>query len=117
MPNIRELVAAISQREGVDAAVVLGRDGIVIDSSAPPDIDTERLAAHIPSILSGADDLGASAMRGPLTMAVIEQPGGLALVCALSAEAVLLVLVRPEANVASLLYELRRNREQMAALV
>ena len=117
MPNIRELVAAISQREGVDAAVVLGRDGIVIDSSAPPDLDTERLAAHIPSILMGADDMGASGLRGPLTMAVIEQPGGLAIVCALSAEAVLLVLARPDASVAGLLYELRRNREQMAALV
>ena len=75
MPNIRELVAAISQRDGVDAAVVLGRDGIVIDSSAPPNVDAERMAAHIPSILMGADDLGASGMRGALTMAVIEQPG------------------------------------------
>ena len=31
MPSIRDLVAAIRQREGVDAAVVLGRDGLLID--------------------------------------------------------------------------------------
>jgi predicted regulator of Ras-like GTPase activity (Roadblock/LC7/MglB family) len=117
MPSIRELVGAIGQRDGVDAAVVLGRDGLVIDSSAPPSMDAERLAAHIPSILTGADDLGQSAMRGPMTMAVIEQPGGIAIVCGLSSEAVLLVLAKPSSDLASLLYELRRNREQMAALV
>ena len=117
MPSIRELVAAISQREGVEATIVLGRDGLIIDSAAPPTLDAERLAAHIPSILTGGDDLGASALRGALSMAVIEHPGGLAIVCALSSEAVLLVLARPDAHVASLLYELRRNREQMAALV
>ena len=117
MPSIRELVAAISQREGVEATIVLGRDGLVIDSAAPATLDAERLAAHIPSILAGGDDLGTSAARGPLTMAVVEHAGGISVVCALSPEAVLLVLARPDAHIAGLLYELRRNREQMAALV
>jgi predicted regulator of Ras-like GTPase activity (Roadblock/LC7/MglB family) len=38
-------------------------------------------------------------------------------VSVLSAEAILLVLVQPQANVGQLLFELRRNREHMAALV
>ena len=36
---------------------------------------------------------------------------------ALSVEAILVVLVQPTANIGQLLYELRRNREQIAALV
>jgi predicted regulator of Ras-like GTPase activity (Roadblock/LC7/MglB family) len=117
MPSIRELVAAISQREGVEATIVLGRDGLVIDSVAPATMDAERLAAHIPSILTGGDDLGASVMRGPLQTAILEHDGGIGIVCSLSAEAVLLVVARADAPIAALLYELRRNREQMAALV
>jgi predicted regulator of Ras-like GTPase activity (Roadblock/LC7/MglB family) len=35
----------------------------------------------------------------------------------LSADAILLVLVRATANVGQLLFELRRNREQIATLV
>src|SRR5581483_12471103 len=31
MPSIRDLVAAIRQRDGVDAAIVLGRDGLLIE--------------------------------------------------------------------------------------
>ena len=117
MASIRDLVRAIRQREGVEAAVILGRDGLLIDSQVVPGLDAEDLAARIPAIIGPADDLGAAAGRGRLTTAVLEHESGLAVVSVLSADAVLFVLVRPEANVGQLLYELRRNREQIAALV
>jgi predicted regulator of Ras-like GTPase activity (Roadblock/LC7/MglB family) len=117
MASIRDLVGAIRQREGVEAAVILGRDGLLIDSQAVPGLDAEDLAARIPAIIGPADDLGAAAGRGPLTTAVLEHKDGLAVISVLSADAVLFVLVRPDANVGQLLFELRRNREQIAALV
>jgi predicted regulator of Ras-like GTPase activity (Roadblock/LC7/MglB family) len=49
--------------------------------------------------------------------AVLEYQRGLAVVSVLSPESLLLVLVRPGANVGQLLFELRRNREQIASLV
>jgi predicted regulator of Ras-like GTPase activity (Roadblock/LC7/MglB family) len=48
---------------------------------------------------------------------VLEHRQGLAIISTLSSEAVLLVLVTPRANIGQLLYELRRNREHIAALV
>ena len=54
MPTIRDLVGAIRQREGVEAAIVLGRDGLLIDSQAVPNLDAEDVAAHVPSIISAA---------------------------------------------------------------
>ena len=117
MPSIRDLVAAIRQREGVEAAVILGRDGLLIDSQTVPGLDAEDLAARIPAIITAADDLGAAADRGPLTTAVLEHRDGLAIISVLTEDAVLFVLVRPEANVGQLLLELRRNREQIAALI
>lgn len=117
MANIRDLVAAIRQREGVEAAVVLGRDGLLIDSQTVAGLDAEDIAARIPAIIGPADELGTAAARGPLTTAVLEHRDGLAIVSVLSADALLLVLVRPEANVGPLLYELRRNREHIASLV
>ncbi|CAN5878078.1 hypothetical protein BH11GEM1_BH11GEM1_26340 [soil metagenome] len=117
MPSIRDLVSAIRQREGVEAAVVLGRDGLLIDSQSAAGLDAEDLAARIPAIIGPADEFGAAAGRGPLVTAVLEHRTGLAVVAALNADAVLLVLVRPDANVGQLLFELRRNRENIAALV
>jgi predicted regulator of Ras-like GTPase activity (Roadblock/LC7/MglB family) len=117
MPTIRELVAAIRQRDGVEAAIVLGRDGLLIDGQAVPNLDAEGLAAHVPSIVTAADEFGAISQRGQLVTGVFEHPNGLVVVSVLSPEAILLVLVQPQANVGQLLFELRRNREHMAALV
>jgi len=99
MASIRDLVGAIRQRQTV------------------PGVDAEDLAARIPGIIGPADELGIAAARGPLFTAVLEYRQGLAIASVLSADAILLVLVRPEANIGQLLFELRRNREQIAALV
>lgn len=117
MASIRDLVGAIRHFEGVEAAVVLGRDGLLIDSQTVAGVDAEDLAARIPAIIAPADELGTAAKRGPLLTSVLEYRDGLAIASVLSADAILLVLVRPQANIGQLLFELRRNREQMAALV
>lgn len=117
MPTIRDLVGAIRQREGVEAAVVLGRDGLLIDSQTVDEVDAEHIAAHVPSIVQFADEFGAAAQLGALQTAILEHERGMAVVCCLSVDAVLLVLVQPSANLGQLLYELRRNRANIAALV
>ena len=117
MPTIRDLVGAIRQREGVEAAVVLGRDGLLIDSQATPNLDAEHIAAHIPSIINAADELASAAKRGELVTAVLEYERGFAIVSVLSAEALLMVLVQQSADIGKLLFELRRNRHHIAALV
>ncbi len=117
MPTIRDLVAAIRDREGVEAAVVLGRDGLLIDSLAVPAVDAEHVAAHVPPVLLAAEELGLSSHHGALQMAVLEHERGFAIVASVSADALLLVLAHPTVNLAQLLYELRRNRANIAALV
>ncbi|MEP6729613.1 MAG: roadblock/LC7 domain-containing protein [bacterium] len=117
MPSIRDLVGAIRQRDGVEAAVVLGRDGLLIDSQSAPGLDSEDLAARIPAIIGPADELGDTVKRGTLKTAVLEYRDGLAIIEVLNSDAILVVLVRSDANVGRLLFELRRNREHIAALV
>lgn len=117
MANIRDLVAALRQREGVDAAVVLGRDGLVIDSQAVPGMMADDIAARIPSIIGPADELGVAAGRGEVVTVVLEHHQGIAIVSVLNAEAILLVLVQASADIGQLLYEIRRNREHIAAMV
>jgi predicted regulator of Ras-like GTPase activity (Roadblock/LC7/MglB family) len=117
LAGIRDLVAALRQREGVDAAIVLGLDGLLIDSQAIPGLIADDLAARIPPVIGPSSELGVAAGRGELVTAVLEMKHGVAIVSVLSAEAVLLVLVQPTANIGQLLYELRRNRQHIGALV
>lgn len=117
MASIRDLVAALRQRDGVDAAIVLGRDGLVIDSQTVDGMAADDVAARIPSIIGPADELGTAAGRGEVITVILEHHQGLAIVSVLSSEAILLVLVQPGADIGQLLYEIRRNREHIAALV
>lgn len=117
MATIRDLVGAVRKREGVEGVIVLGRDGLVIDSQHAPELAAEDIAAHVPSVLQAADELGSAAGRDSLTTAVLEYPGGLAIVSVLSADALLLVFAQPNPGLGQLLFELRRNREHIAALV
>ena len=117
MPGIRDLVAAVRQREGVEAAVVLGVDGLLIHGSGQPGFDLETLAATVPSILSATAELSRSARLGEVDSAVVQTSDGFIVVNVISGDALLLVVLRFDANIAQLLGELRRNRDSIAALV
>jgi len=118
MSSIRDLLNAVRARGGVDAALVVGHDGLVVDGETTHDVDRERVAAHLPAVLAAGDALGDSAGRGHLVTAVLEhERGGLAVLSVLSAEVFLLVLLDPTADVGPLLYELRHERARIAALV
>jgi len=80
-------------------------------------VDAEGVAALVPAIVAAADDFGAHDGRGPLTTAVLEFGQGLAIVSVLTSDAILVVLAQPTADLGALLFELRRNRGHIAALV
>ncbi len=117
MPTIRDLVSALRRRDGVDAAIVLGRDGLLIDGATDAAFDPEGLAAYVPPMALAAAEMGAASGRGDFGLMVLEYAAGTVVVTAVSPDAFLLVLLRHEANLASLLYDLRRHRAQIASLV
>ena len=117
MPTLRDLIAVLHRREGVDAVVVVGRDGLLIDGAGAPAQDPDALAAIVPPIVTAAIELGAASGTGALSTSVLEYERGAALLSAISPEAYLVVIVRPEANLPALSYEVRRHRTQIATLV
>ena len=117
MATIRDVVEALSQRTGVDAVVVVGRDGLPIYSRAKNGVDAENVAALLPTVITGVAQLGQAGGRGEFGTGVLEFGGGLAVVSVLHADALLVVLVQPSTNVGALLYDLRRHRTAIAGLL
>ena len=66
MPTIRDVVQALSRRPGVQAAIVLGRDGLPIDSSVRDGVDVEGVAALVPPVVAACGALGLPAEPGVL---------------------------------------------------
>ena len=116
MPTIRDLTVAIRQRPGIEAVVVLGRDGLLIDSQGSLNLDAEGLAARVPGIVASADEIGLTTGRGSMRIALIEQENGYAIVSSVGDDALLCVLTTKNADLATLLYDVRRHRESIAKL-
>ena len=117
MATIRDVVQALSAREGVDAVAVVGRDGLAIDAASQNGVDTEGVAAVLPGVIREMGQLGEAGARGEFGAAVLEFGAGLAVVAVLSAEVLLVVLVRPATNVGDLLFDVRRHRTAIAGLL
>src|SRR3954463_7900949 len=107
MPNIRDFTSALRQRPGVDAVLVLGKDGLLIEGFAAPGLNNEDLAARVPALVAEAEALGGVTLHGPLIPAILEPQTGYAIVAALADDSLLLVLLRPSADLGGLLFAVR----------
>lgn len=116
MATIREVVEALARRPGVDAVLVVGRDGLAIDTHIANGVDPESVSALLPGVVGAITELGSAGGRGEFGTGVLEFGSGLALVSILTRDALLAVLVRPATNVGSLLVDLRRHRSAIAGL-
>src|SRR2546428_8172846 len=109
MATIRDVVEALARRGGIDAVVVVGRDGLPIDARAADGLDAENVAALLPSVINGLAQLGHAGGRGEFGTGVLEFGSGLAFVSLLNADALLVVPVRPSTNLGPLRYDLCRH--------
>ena len=117
MQTIREFTSALRHRPGVNAVLVSGRDGLLIDGSAGGGLDLNDLAACVPSLVSEAIAFGASSRLGECNTCIVEYDGGYALLTTLGKSSILSVLVSKSAELGPLLFELRSQRSRLEALL
>lgn len=121
MTGLSEVVRALAARDGVERVVVVSSDGLPVEQAggeaAHPAADVEALAALAATLVQHAARLGQSAGRGELGTAVLEYDGGVVLASRANAGVWLLVLIRADVNLGPLLYDLRRHRPAIAALL
>ncbi len=117
MASIRDVVQALGRHEGVETAVVLGRDGLTIDSFSRNGLDSDGVAALVPSFVIACAKLGEAGIRGRFNAGVMEYGDGFVVVTVVSADVLIAIVVSPGTNVGGLLYELRHYRAAIAELL
>jgi predicted regulator of Ras-like GTPase activity (Roadblock/LC7/MglB family) len=116
MAELAEIVRRFAGHEGVSGAVVVSPDGLPIDHAGTvPDADA--LAALTVTLLRPSVRLGENAGAGALFRGVLEFDQGYAMLTAVRGGHWLLVLARPDADVGTLLFDLRRDGPALAALL
>ena len=117
MATIRDVVRTLGEHDGVETVVVLGRDGLRIDSFTKNGSDADGVAALVPSLVDACAKLGVAGTRGDFNTGVMEYGNGLVVVSIVTPDALIAIVVRPDTNVGGLLYELRRYRAAIADLL
>jgi predicted regulator of Ras-like GTPase activity (Roadblock/LC7/MglB family) len=117
MPGLAEVVRGLAARDGVDAVVLVSPDGLPIDHAARGACDADALSALATTVLRPAARIGESAARGPLGRVVFEYAGGLALLSVLGDGNALLVLLAPDADAGTMLFDLGRMTPALASLL
>jgi len=114
MNGLRQLLNELVKTDGINTAVVVGRDGFVIDGvSERSALDTEAVGAIISTGIGSAEVMGGELKVGMMTQSMFEYQDGV-IVLSLAGEAILAVVADPKANLGMVRLQVKKRAPEIA---
>jgi predicted regulator of Ras-like GTPase activity (Roadblock/LC7/MglB family) len=110
---LKELRSSVAD---VEAAVLLSADAMALASDIGNDSDEDQISAMSASVLSLGERAARELRRGKLDQVYIKGDLGYLLVMSCGTEAILAVLVSPNAKLGVLFMETRRTADELSKL-
>ena len=112
---LKQILGEFLKIDGVTAAVVVGRDGFVIESAVSGKMDIDALGAMASTGMGTSEAMGKELGKGELHQMLVELNNGPIIMSPLSADELIAVVAGNEANVGRIRYELKKNKERLVA--
>lgn len=112
-PLIKPLLEEFLRIDGVTAAVVVGRDGFVIESAVHGKADVEALGAMASTGLGTSEAMGNSLGKGELYQMLVEMEMGPIILAALTDNELIAIVADSTANVGRIRYDLKKNKDRL----
>jgi uncharacterized protein len=112
---LKPLLEEFLKLEGVSAAVVVGRDGFVIESAVSGKVDIEALGAMASTGLGTSEAMGNTLGKGELSQMLVELEKGPIILSPLSSDELIAIVADTTANIGRIRYELKKNKERLIA--
>lgn len=112
---LKQILNEFLKIDGVSAAVVVGRDGFVIESATTGKMDIDALGAMASTGLGTSEAMGKELGKGELRQMIVELEQGPILMSPLSPDEMIAIVASHEANVGRIRYELKKNKERLVA--
>ncbi|HXF83411.1 MAG TPA: roadblock/LC7 domain-containing protein [bacterium] len=112
--GLRGILDGLLRIDGVTAAMVVGRDGFVIEAVSSDGIDGDSVGAIAASSLGTSEEMGTELHLGPLGSILIEFDQGPVAISPAGPEAVLAVVANQTVNLGRLRIEMRKVRAAVA---
>jgi uncharacterized protein len=101
------ILGEITRIDGVQEALVVGRDGFVIDNAGSRDPDA--VGAIVSTAIGSVEAMGRDAERGMLTHLMAEYDGGVIIVVPVGKDAMLGVVAGAGANLGGIRYGVKKQ--------
>lgn len=109
--ELRKVLGELARVDGVTAALVVGRDGFLIEGvSADDELDLEAVGAVTASSIGASEVLSTDLRRGPLFSMMLEYENGAVVVAPAGRDAMLVVVTSGTGNLGRIRLELRKRR-------
>jgi predicted regulator of Ras-like GTPase activity (Roadblock/LC7/MglB family) len=112
---LKQILSDFLRLEGVTAAVVVGRDGFVIESAESGEIDTEALGAMASTGMGTSEAMGSELGKGEMIQMLVELEDGPILLSPLSEDELIAIVAEKKVNIGRIRYELKKNRGRIIA--
>ncbi len=114
MADVRTLLGELMKVQGISSAVVIGRDGFVIDGVVNGSgVDLETLGAVVTTGFGSAEVMGRELRIGELAQGMVEYKGGLIVMSHLGAQAVLAVVSDLNANLGNVRFQVKKRLPEL----
>lgn len=113
MDQLKSVLERLLAVEGVALATVTGTDGLIIESAARLELDTEAVGAVATSALGAAQALAEEATRGRLLQCMVEFERGVVILEPIGELGVLLVLSEDVSSMGRIRLVARRERRAL----
>lgn len=112
---LKQILAEFLNLEGVTAAVVIGRDGFVIESAVSGKMDTDALGAMASTGIGTSEAMGRELGKGQLSQMLVELEKGPIVISPLSKDELIAIVAENASNLGRIRYELKKNKERLIA--
>ncbi len=110
MANTKELLQELVSFRGIKTAVVVGRDGFVIDgASNGGHLDTETVGAVISAGIGSSEVMGRELNVGIMNQGMMEYSGGLIMMSLVGEDAILAVVADSQANLGYVRLQIKKR--------
>jgi predicted regulator of Ras-like GTPase activity (Roadblock/LC7/MglB family) len=116
MPSLKNQLNDLVKVEGINAAVVVGRDGFVIEGIAQDgNLDVEAVGAVISTGLGTSEVVGRELNVGTLTQSMLEFDKGVLVMGTLGTDALLCLVCQLGSNLGNVRLQMKKRTPDLAA--
>ena len=115
MANLKHQLNDVIKVDGITAAVVVGRDGFVIEGLSSDGRDVETVGAVISTGLGTSEVMGKELNVGVLTQSMVEFDNGVLVMGTLGRDALLCLVCELGANLGNVRLQMKKRSPDMAA--